>query len=304
MNRLSPTLTTFLVGLISSQGHSAAGTLVSPQFVQQNYAAPQQPQSKVAVAYTQPQTAGDANILAIGWNDTFAAISSVTDSAGNVYQPAVPAFQANGMSQALYYAANIHPGGNTVTVTFNQPAAFIDLRIAEYSGLSTANPFDGGTSGAGSGSNADSGPVSVSITNDLIFGAGMTATAFTSPGAGFSLRIITVPNGDIVEDEVAAGSGLYRASATLTSGAWLMQVAAFKAAAPAGPPRLSIFLTATNTTLILWPSTPAGFALQANSQLGTLDWASVTNSVGVIGGQNYVVVPLSNRQEFYRLKSQ
>ncbi len=303
MNRLYSPLATLLVGLILSQGRCAAGSPVLPQFVQQNYAAPQPPQSKIAVTYTQPQTAGDVNILAIGWNDTFAAIDSVADSAGNLYQQAVPTFQAHGMSQAIYYAPNIRPGANTVTVSFNQPAAFTDLRITEYSGLSAANSLDSGASAGGNGSNADSGPVSVSSTNDLIFAAGMTSTTFTSAGAGFNLRIITSPNGDIVEDEIAAGSGLYPALATLTSGAWLMQIAAFKVAALAGPPQLGIFPSGTNTIVITWPSTPTSFTLQENSQLGTANWANVANAVQVIGGLNQVIVPLSARQQFFRLKS-
>src|SRR5215831_3686233 len=107
----------------------------TPAFVQQNYAVPQAPAIKISVPYLQAQTGSNVNVLAIGWNDTFAAIQSVTDSAGNSYQEVVPTFQGNGMSQAIYYADDIRPGANTVAVTFSQPAAFIDVRITEYSGL-------------------------------------------------------------------------------------------------------------------------------------------------------------------------
>ena len=41
-----------------------------PTFVQQGYATPQSPQSMVAATYADAQTAGDTNIVAIGWNDT------------------------------------------------------------------------------------------------------------------------------------------------------------------------------------------------------------------------------------------
>jgi hypothetical protein len=290
-----------LLGLALTQ---FAGFSQAPKFVQQNYAAPQSAQTTVSVPYPAAQAAGNANIVVVGWNDTFASIASVSDSAGNNYQLAVPAFQANGMSQAIYYAAGILQGGNTLSVRFNQPAAFVDLRITEYSGLSAnSDLFAAGTSATGDSSSADSGPVSVSTTNDLIFGAGMTATAFTSPSAGFNLRVITSPNGDIVEDQVAGGPGLYHGLATVSSGAWLMQVAAFKAASPAGGPQLNSVLTGTNTILITWPVAQSGFTLQGNTQLGTTNWTNVTNAVGVAAGQYQVIVPLSGPDAFFRLTS-
>ena len=197
-----------LLGLALSQ---VTGSSQTPAFVQQNYAVPQTAKSTVSVAYPAAQVGGNANIVVVGWNDTFASIASVSDSAGNQYLLAVPAFPAEGMSQAIYYAADIHQGANTVSVSFNQPAAFVDLRITEYSGLIThGDLFEAGTSAAGDSPNADSGPVSVSSTNDLILGAGITATAFTAPSTGFNLRVITSPNGDIVEDQVVSNPGLYQ----------------------------------------------------------------------------------------------
>jgi hypothetical protein len=270
--------------------------------VQQNYATPSSAESTVAVAYPAVQSIGNANIVVVGWNDTFASIASVGDSAGNAYQVAVPTFQANGLSQAIYYALGIRPGANTVSVIFNQPAAFVDLRIAEYSGLSVNNDvFEAGTSATGDSSSADSGPVSISTTNDLVFAAGMTATSFTSASDGFTLRVITSLDGDIVEDQVASGSGLYHGVAALNSGAWLMQVAAFKPATPAGA-QLSIALAGT-TLLIKWPAAQSGFKLQGNTQLGTANWFNVTNTVAIVAGQNQVAVPLSGSQTYYRLKS-
>ena len=207
-------------------------TSPGPTFVQLNYATPQTPQSQVAVIYTGDQTAGDTNILAIGWNDTTAAITSVTDSAGNVYQQAVATFRGNGMSQAIYYAANIHAaiaGSNQVTVTFNQPAVFVDLRITEYSGLKATSPFQAGMSGTGNGSTAGSGSLSTTSPSELLFAAGMTGVSFTAPGSGYTSRVITSPDADIVEDAVAASTGSYSAAASLSGGTWLMQLAAFAA---------------------------------------------------------------------------
>lgn len=275
-----------------------------PQFLQQAFATPQSPQSQVAVAYPNSQTGGNVNIVAVGWNDATSGINAVGDSAGNVYQVAVPTFQGNGMSQAIYYATNIASGANSVTVTFSEPAAYVDLRVTEYSGLNAAGAFDAGTSATGIGTIADSGPLNVTATNELLFGAGMTAGGFTGPGAGFTLRAITSPDSDILEDEFSAASGVYDATAPLdASAAWLMQLAAFKAApAPATAPQLRILLTATNTVVLAWSSNSMSFTLQQNSSLSMTNWADVTNTMALVGGDYQVINPLSAGQTYYRLK--
>ena len=86
---------------------TVANTAATPTFKQVNAAVPQTDQSSVPVTYAGAQTAGNTNILAIGWNNAISNITSVTDSAGNTYQLAVPTARGNGVSQAIYYAANI-----------------------------------------------------------------------------------------------------------------------------------------------------------------------------------------------------
>jgi len=204
----------------------------SPAFVQQAYSAPQTPQSQVSATYAGAQTAGDTNILAIGWNDTTASLVSVVDGAGNVYQPAVATHRGSGLSQAIYVASNIaaaSPGDNQVTVTFDQPAVFVDLRITEYTRVRHLNPFDGGVSANGNGSNASTPSLAVPASSELLFAAGMTSGVFNGPGPGFSSRVITAPDGDIVEDALAPSAGSYAATAPLSGGTWLIQLAAFRA---------------------------------------------------------------------------
>src|SRR5437660_1116792 len=90
-------------------------------FVQSNAATPQSPQTRVAVVYTLAQTAGNLNVVVVGWNDSTATVSSVMDSKGNGYAVAAPAVVQSGTAtQAIYYAKNIASaaaGANTVTVT-------------------------------------------------------------------------------------------------------------------------------------------------------------------------------------------
>ena len=199
-----------------------------------NAATPQTNQSAVSVTYASAQVAGDTNILAIGWNNTTSNITSVTDSAGNTYQLAVPTARGSGVSQAIYYAKNIKAaaaGTNTVTVTFSASTPFVDIRALEYSGLDPVNPFDVGTSASGTGTSANSGTVTTTAASALIFGAGITTGGFSAAGTNFVNRIITTPDLDIAEDRLVTTTGSYSATASLGgSAAWVMQVATFRAA--------------------------------------------------------------------------
>jgi outer membrane protein assembly factor BamB len=203
----------------------------SARFVQVNAATPQTNQSTVTVPYLQAQGAGDLNVVAVGFNDNTSTITSVTDSAGNVYQLAAPLTQQSGLSQAIYYAKNINAaaaGSNVVTVHFSAAAAFPDVRVAEYGGLDTTSPLDTSASASGSGTTASSGNLTTSVANDVIFGAGMTSSMFTGGTNGFTSRIITSPDADIAGDKFATTPGTYSATASLGSSPWVMQAVAFR----------------------------------------------------------------------------
>src|SRR5581483_11190280 len=91
---------------VASATTSSAATTIS--YVQGNYATPQSPQTTVNVTFTGAQAAGDLNVVVVGWNDSTATVSSVTDSKGNVYARAVgPTIVSGSLSQSIYYARNI-----------------------------------------------------------------------------------------------------------------------------------------------------------------------------------------------------
>ncbi|HEV2499729.1 MAG TPA: hypothetical protein VGY31_09150, partial [Terriglobia bacterium] len=58
-------------------------------YVQGNYATPQTSQTTVTVPFTAAQAAGDLNVVVVGWNDSTATVSTVTDKSGNTYLLAV-----------------------------------------------------------------------------------------------------------------------------------------------------------------------------------------------------------------------
>ena len=118
--------------------------------------APQGNAASATAKFAAAQSAGDLNVVFIGWNDSTTTINTVMDSKGNVYQLAVGPTKISGLAtQAVYYAPNIASAAanaNSVTVSFNGSAPYPDLRILEYTGASATNPIDAvgaatGTSG-------------------------------------------------------------------------------------------------------------------------------------------------------------
>ncbi len=203
--------------------------------------------TSVSVAYTNAQTAGDLNIVAVGWGDTTSAISSVTDSKGNTYTKAVGPTANTGLQQAMYYAKNIAAGSNTVTVKFNVAAAYPDIRIAEYSGLDPTSPLDVTAAGTGNGTSASSGSATTTSANELIFGSGTTTgTTFTAAGSGFTARVVNI-YGNMAEDKTVSSTGSNAATATNSGGYWVLQMATFKASA-SGPPPPAPTVTAISPT--------------------------------------------------------
>ncbi len=246
--------------------------LTSITFVQVAYATPQTDSTTVSVKCTAAQVAGDLNVVAVGWNDSTAAVSSVTDTMGNAYTLAVgPTSIAGALSQSIYYAKNIAAaaaGANTVKVTFNRAAAFADIRILEYGGIDPTNPFDGASGATGISSTADSGPITTTNANDLLFGANMTTGATSGAGTGFTSRVITFPDSDIAEDQIVSAVGTYRATARLSGADWVMQVVAFRGMPSDSQP----------------PTAPSGLgAVAASSSAINLSWTASTDNLGVAG---------------------
>ena len=204
-------------------------------YVQGNYAVPQTPQPMVTVPYTAAQTAGNLNLVIVGWSNTTAQISSVTDSNGNPYTLAkATILNGNGgpLSQSIYYAKNIAAataGANGVKVTFTAAAVYPDVEVLEYSGLNSVNPLDVAVGASGNSATSSSGSVTTTSATDLLVGANTVQSHSAGPGPGFTQRLLTNPNGEIAEDQVVSTAGSYTATAPLSyAGGWVMQMVALR----------------------------------------------------------------------------
>src|SRR5262249_45509834 len=118
--------------------------------------------------------------------------------------------------------------------------------------VATTNPVDVTAASNGSSSTSSSGSVTTTNANDLLVGANMVSTMTTGAGSSFTSRVITSPDGDILEDRIVTTTGSYSASASLQSGSWIMQMVAFKAGSTAPDttaPTVAITAPANNATV-------------------------------------------------------
>ena len=177
------------------------------------------------VPYGSAQVAGHLNIVVVGWNNTTGTVSSVTDSAGNTYTRAIGPTADSDAQQSIYYASNIRAGSNTVTVTMSTTVNYPDVRVLEYSGVTTLDKTAGAS---GNSTAASSGSATTTTARELIFTANTCDWNTTAVGAGFTTRVTTI-DGNIAADRTVSATGSYNGTATLSNTSpWVMQMATFK----------------------------------------------------------------------------
>ena len=84
---------------------------------------------------------------------------------------------------------------------------------------------------------------------------------------------------------------------SLTGGFWSL----FAVQTP-GAPTLQIFLTATNTAVVQWPSS-SGYSLKQSSSLSSPSWVTPPQTVNDNGTYKYIVVNPPTGNRFYRLSN-
>jgi hypothetical protein len=221
-------------------------------YIQGGGASPAGAAATVVGLLPSPQTAGDLNVVVIGWNDTVAAVASVTDTEGSTYVAALPVVTGTGLKQVIYYAKNIAGDSGTpnqITVAFDQAAQFPDVQILEFSGLDISSPIDTAAGNSGSGLLADTGACTTTAPVDLIVAGATVSSTIAGPGSGFNVLSIT-PDGDSAEHQITSVAGSCEATAPLRStGNWVVQTVALKAA-PAPTPDFTVSAAPASRTVI------------------------------------------------------
>src|SRR5216684_3003921 len=306
----------------------------SSSFVQANSGPStiQSSNSSVAVSYLNPQTAGNLNIAVVGWGDTTYSISSINDTQGNTYSRAVGPTSGTGLQQSIYYAKNIIGGSNEVTVTFNHAAAYPDVRILEYKGLSTTSPLDvtaaetGTGTAANSGSGTTSGGTAVTITGTgFLTGAtlklgGTTATNVTVTSSSTMTATTaahTAGTVDVVATNTDSQSGTLSSGYTYTSssnGAVRFVQVNYKTSNPSGSSLAVAYpsaQTAANLNIVVvgWNDTTSTVSSVVDSRgntytraVGATAGTALTQSIyyakNIAGGSNTVTVTFNKAASY------
>jgi hypothetical protein len=114
-------------------------------------------------------------------------------------------------------------------------------------------------------------------------------------GGGTSTGGVYSVSGTIGQHD--AGGPMTGGNYSLTGGFW-----ALYAVQTPGAPLLKIFLSPTNTAIIQWPSPSTGWNLQVNTNLGTTNWISPSETVADNGTNKFIIVNPPAGSRFYRLQ--
>jgi glucose/arabinose dehydrogenase len=184
-----------------------------------------------AVPFASNNTAGNLIVAYVIWNNTGAV--SLSDSRGNSYASAgARTAWGSSWSSQVFYAKNVAGGANTVTATFaNTLSGWGVVYVHEYSGADKTDPLDVQTAAIGTSPAMNSGSVTTTRANDLLFSANASSSDVTAGGTGYTTRSTSF--GNRTQDRIGATAGAYNATASQNSNSWVSQLVAFKAAASA-----------------------------------------------------------------------
>jgi hypothetical protein len=159
----------------------------------------------VSLPFSSATTAGDLIVVEVLWSNTGAV--SFTDSRNDGYAAANSrATWGGGWSAQTFYAKNITGGTTTVTATFaTSLSSFAIVQVHEYAGIDKTNPLDGASSGVGTSTATNSGNVTTTGSNDLLFTGSGAGGAVGTPPTGWTTRLNT--SGNRTADKIVSSAG-------------------------------------------------------------------------------------------------
>jgi hypothetical protein len=193
-----------------------------------------------AVTFPGSNRAGDLIVVYVLWSNSDEV--TVTDTNGNMYVPASAPTAWNGgrARAAVFYAANISGGANTVDVVFATPVTTFGIVYAhEYSNVAASDPLDGTTSAVGTTSTLTGAPLTTTVDGDLLFAGGASTASLLLTDPSFTTRSTRWAN--VTADRTVA-AGVQRVTGIHDGTAWVIQLVAFK------PATATTTTTSTSTT--------------------------------------------------------
>lgn len=243
-------------------------------------------QSSITSVFTLAQSASNCNVVWVSLETPSAVIGSVTDTAGNTYNPVLS--PANGTNIYCYIALNISSSlanANTVTVSFSTHGDFPGIFIEEYSGIPSSSAFDVGSQNSGTGTTPNSGSFTTTNASDIILS--MVASVLRpniTPGSGFISRLNLSPLwASVLEEKTVNSVGTYNASFNINSSlSW--QCAAIAIKSTGRPNTVLTISDRPNTGTLL-----NEYSINTSTPFQYWRYAASANSNGYVGDIDFIV---------------
>lgn len=187
--------------------------------------------SSINLNFTSSSTAGNLIIVHLTWDKQSRTVNTVSDAKGNTYHliGAETNWSGSTYRSALYYAYNISAGATPLSITATlsgSVTSLYEMYISEYSNvLTTSDPLDQKKTTVGSGAIVNSGAVTTTASDELIYGVAIGASVTLNGGTGFNVR--STDQANIIEDETGTAVGAYSTSFS-GGGNWIASIATFK----------------------------------------------------------------------------
>ncbi len=204
-----------------------------------------------------------------------AAVTAVSDSAGNTWARATAIAGGKQSDDELWYAANAMtvPASGSVTVTTTAASA-VAMTVFELSGVATIAPLDVTAAKSGTGTAASTGPTPISKPNAIAVASVGWNSAVTpskqTTGYQFVAPVQSRVSGDNTGEQsatqVLSAAGPQSYASTLSSSvSWTAVIATFQAASSSPTPTPTDTSTPTPTVTATPTATPTATATPTTS---------------------------------------
>ena len=147
-------------------------------------------------------------------------------------------------THTIKYAMNVAGGATTITVT-GAVGGTVRAAFAEYSGVATTSALDQVNSAEGTDNSMETGDVTTTVADELLFSAVNTggAVADLAAAASYTIRETVATSRFAIADRIVAATSTYNGDWSCgTNNSWSAVIATFKIASGAATPIAGSYL--------------------------------------------------------------